>query len=426
MKKKIFTALIISLSVLTACGQEVASPTLQDVVSTTAVTTAQAVQTTAASRTIPENAVTVPPEDITVEISDTLEVYDTVAIEDVISMPEIELVEGETLIGTSEIGKQEVNVTYIYDDTLYCHPVSYEVSDTTAPVLLSSGAGSYIELYDSFDINDFVGFADNYDPDPTIEYSGYVDTTVSGTYYLEATATDKSGNETSWELDVTVTDQMPEPIDDNTRIPFEDYVAQYEDENVTFGIDVSRWQGDIDFEAVKNAGCEFVIMRIGSYYDEYTLDSCYTQNMQAAKEAGLDVGIYLYTTANTEEEIKENAQWVADQLGETELDFPVVFDWEEFYNFQQYDMSINDLNEYFELFADEMKSYGYDAMLYSSKNFLSNFWYEHSDYPIWLAHYIDETTYDGEYAMWQSTCFGKIDGIEGDVDFNILYEDKMK
>ena len=94
-------------------------------------------------------------------------------------------------------------------------------------------------------------------------------------------------------------------------------------------------------------------------------------------------------TSYSEDEIIENAQWVAEQLGDTELDFPIVFDWEEFYCYQDYDMSINDLNEYFELFADEMKSRGYEAMLYSSKNFLCNFWYEHSDYPIWLAHYID-------------------------------------
>lgn len=426
MKNKTFTGFILAASLLTGCGQEVASPTLQDTVSESVVTTALTTQVTEVSKTIPANACTTPPTDITVEITDTLEVYDDVAIEDVISMEEIELVNGEELIDTSEVGEHEAEIRYVYGDKLYCYPISYSVADTTPPLLLSSGAGSQIELYDSFDINDFVGFADNYDKDPEIEYTGYVDTTSPGTYYLEATATDKYSNETSWELDVTVTEEIPVPVDDNTRIPFEDYVAQYDDGNVTFGIDVSRWQGDIDFEAVKNAGCEFVIMRIGSYYDEYTLDSCYTQNMQAAKRAGLDVGVYIYTTANTEDEIKENAQWVAEQLGDTELDFPVVFDWEEFYNFQQYNMSINDLNEYFELFADEMKSYGYDAMLYSSKNFLCNFWYEYSDYPIWLAHYIDETTYEGEYAIWQSTCFGKIDGIEGDVDFNILYDDKMK
>ena len=89
-------------------------------------------------------------------------------------------------------------------------------------------------------------------------------------------------------------------------------------------------------------------------------------------------------------------------------------------------MSINDLNEYFKIFADELEKAGYSAMLYSSKNFLNNFWYEHSEYPVWLAHYTDRTNYTGEYAMWQMSCFGNIDGIEGDVDFNILYNDKMK
>ena len=70
-----------------------------------------------------------------------------------------------------------------------------------------------------------------------------------------------------------------------------------------------------------------------------------------------------------------------------------------------------------------MESYGYSAMLYSSKNFLNNFWYDHSDYPIWLAHYTNDTDYTGKYDMWQMSCYGKIDGIAGDVDLNILYTD---
>jgi len=133
----------------------------------------------------------------------------------------------------------------------------------------------------------------------------------------------------------------------------------------------------------------------------------------------------IYTTANTEEEAIENAEWVVENLDGKKLDLPVVFDWEEFYNFQQYDMSINDLNRYFEIFAEKIENSGFDAMLYSSKNFLCNFWYEQKEYPVWLAHYIDETTYEGEYVMWQSTNTGKIDGIEGNADFNIMYKNKM-
>ncbi|MGN0612292.1 MAG: GH25 family lysozyme, partial [Porcipelethomonas sp.] len=228
----------------------------------------------------------------------------------------------------------------------------------------------------------------------------------------------------SWELTVEVTDNIPVYEDNNTRLSFDSLKQQYGETGVKFGIDVSKWQGDIDYEAVKNAGCSFVIMRIGHYYDEIGMDEYYKANMDAAKAAGLDVGVYIYTTANTTEEIKENAAWIAEQLDGQPLDFPVVFDWEDFSNFQQYEMSINDLNELFELFASEMEKYGYSSMLYSSKNFLNNFWYEQTEYPVWLAHYTDKTTYAGDYVMWQMSCFGRIDGIEGDVDFNILYTDR--
>ena len=77
----------------------------------------------------------------------------------------------------------------------------------------------------------------------------------------------------------------------------------------------------------------------------------------------------------------------------------------------------------FELFNSEMENYGYSAMLYSSKNFLNNFWYVKNDYPVWLAHYTDSTDYVGDYDMWQMSCYGKIDGINADVDLNILYTD---
>jgi GH25 family lysozyme M1 (1,4-beta-N-acetylmuramidase) len=153
------------------------------------------------------------------------------------------------------------------------------------------------------------------------------------------------------------------------------------------------------------------------------MDKFYQNNIKKAKEAGLEIGVYLYTTANTETEIKENAKWIADTLGGQKLDFPVVFDWESFGNFQQYEMSIHDLNSYFELFNSEMENYGYSAMLYSSKNFLNNFWYVKNDYPVWLAHYTNQTDYNGVYDMWQMSCYGRIDGINADVDLNILYTD---
>lgn len=374
-----------------------------------------------------KSAITQPPEGILFKPQKDISIYENITIgqffadtyifED--TQPELE--NADELLDTDRIGICQTDVSYLYNGEYYKYPISYEVSDKIPPVVLISGNGSEVELGTDFELGDYVGYADNYDCEPELTYEGVVDTTVCGSYPLTATVKDSSGNETSWELCINVVEEISEYVDDNDRISFDSFVSQYAEKGVSFGIDVSRWQGDIDFEAVKNAGCSFVIMRIGHFYDEIGMDECYLDNMKKAKAAGLKVGVYIYTTANTEKEIKENAKWIAEILDGQKLDFPVVFDWEDFYSFQQYKMSIHDLNMYFKLFADEMEQYGYTAMLYSSKNFLNNFWYKNIEYPVWLAHYTDETDYNGEYVMWQATSCGRIDGIDGDVDLNILY-----
>ncbi len=417
MKKRIF-AYIFFAFLLTGCGQKIVQAPILEPTSSAVAENKKTV--------IEEDIITTPPQGFKLEIAEPVNVFDKVFVRDVISHPDIQVRNGSVALDTSETGDNKVEVSYIYDGKRYKHDISYTVEDTSPPVLLRSGDGSVAVMGESFDLNDHVGFADNYDRKPTLTYEGEVDMNTMGTYYLTATATDSAGNETTWDLSISVESEEPPYEDNYDRYAFEDLIADYEDENAVFGIDVSKWQYDIDFEAVKNAGCEFVIMRIGSYYDEYTLDSYFRSNMENALNAGLKVGVYIYTTANTEEEIKENVDWIVEQLDGQELDFPIVFDWEEFSSFQQYEMSINDLNNYYELFAKELEKNGYDAMLYSSKNFLNNFWYDHSDKPVWLAHFTEETDYDGRYAIWQMSSVGRIDGIEGDVDFNILYEDKAE
>lgn len=430
MKKKYIFLCIAVMCLFTGCNEEIVKQASYSEDNTIAVM-ATVTEETTGTTTVTEYVTTSPPvnkephESAILIVDDTIEVYEELTISELLIDTNVELENGDELIDTSETGTFDVMVSYTFEGELYEHSVSYSVADTTAPVLLNSGWDPYIEAGDYFDLNDFVGFADNYDPAPALTYTGYVDTSVCGVYPLTATATDSSGNFTSWDMNIEVVNEIPVPVDNNSRLSFSDFTQRYAGDNVRFGIDVSTWQGDVDFEAVKNAGCSFVIMRIGYYYDEIVMDDWFISNMQKAKAAGLDVGVYIYTTANTIDEVRENARWIVNQLDGQELDFPVAFDWENFTNFQKYEMSIHDLNSYFEAFADELELAGYSAMLYSSKNFLNNFWYNHSEeYPIWLAHYTSETDYTGEYSMWQMSCFGRIDGIAGDVDFNILYTDK--
>ncbi len=421
--KKNYILFILATLLLTGCGQSISQePYFTDSSIQVMVTE----PLTQPSETAVSDICRKAPDGITITANVKPEVYDKLTVSQLVDRSDIKLINGSDLVDTSKTGILSIDILYNYNNKLYEHPISYTVVDTTAPVLLNSGEYSVVESGTDFDLNEYVGFADNYDSSPVLTYEGVVDTSVCGVYPLTATVTDLSDNETSWELNVEVVSEIPEPEDNNTRISFEDFTRQYSEDGVRLGIDVSRWQGDIDFEAVKNAGCSFVIMRIGHYYDEIGIDEYYKKNMEEAKKAGLDVGVYIYTTANTKEEICDNARWIADQLDNQKLDFPVIFDWEDFSNFQQYKMSIHDLNELFELFSTEMEKYGYSSMLYSSKNFLNNLWYEHADYPTWLAHYTDKTDYSGDYAMWQMSCFGQIEGIDGDVDLNVLYTDKIK
>ena len=142
----------------------------------------------------------------------------------------------------------------------------------------------------------------------------------------------------------------------------------------------------------------------------------------AARHAGLKVGVYFYSYDSNENDVRASAAWIIKTLGEKPLDLPVAFDWEDFGVFQSYDMSFYGLNKLYDAFAGEITAAGYDCMLYGSKNYLEKIWTDTKERPVWLAHYTDKTDYGDPYMMWQASCTGRINGIKGDVDMDILYE----
>lgn len=362
------------------------------------------------------------PEPVIVGL-DRVEVYDTITVADFIIESEAEIVNGDDLIDTSRTGEIEISVSYLQGDVVLEKKMSCMVEDTETPLILNTGWNPYHKTGTAFDLNDYVGFADNYDRSPVLTYEGSVDPDTAGDYPITATITDSSGNQTSWDMCIYVVDELPNPPDTNERIDFGDFMAAYAGEGRQFGIDVSTWQGDIDFNAVKEAGCSFVMIRIGYYYDDIVMDDHFYDNIQGARDAGLDIGVYFYTTDNSVDDIREHARWIAETLGGETTDLPIAFDWEEFTNFQKYGMNIRDLNQLYLAFSDEMGNYGYETMLYSSKNFLNNIWSSDikNSSPVWLAHYVDETDYDGDFYIWQQSSCGRIPGIYGDVDMNIMY-----
>ena len=112
---------------------------------------------------------------------------------------------------------------------------------------------------------------------------------------------------------------------------FADFIKNYKNDKTKIGIDVSSWQGNIDFTKVKEAGVEFVIIRVGSsrgINGEYFLDKQFEQNIKGFNEVGIPVGIYYYSYANSESQAIADAKWVLDQINGYQIDLPIAYDWE--------------------------------------------------------------------------------------------------
>ncbi|SFC73134.1 GH25 family lysozyme [Ruminococcus albus] len=363
------------------------------------------------------------PDKINVGCMDTVEVYQRIRLKDFVFDSNAKLKNGDEYLKTDETGEQEVTLRMELDGGEAEKKVKYNVVDTTPPVMLL-GDDISLSVGDDFNIDDYVSYADNLDRAPVLTVEGDVDTSAEGSYPLTLYIDDASGNRLTRYINVNVgvpSSSSDDETYDDSAIEFGDFVENYSADGREFGIDVSRWQGDIDFDAVAEAGCKFVIIRMGYGESGGTdLDEYYYNNIEGATEAGLKVGVYFYSTDTTIEGARATAKKIVKTLDGHKLDFPVAFDWEEFQSFQRYGMSIHDLSEVYEAFASELEKNGYAAMLYSSKNFLELFWENKNDRPIWVAHYVEETTYEGDWYIWQRCGTGRIDGINGAVDLNVL------
>ena len=300
------------------------------------------------------------------------------------------------------------------------------IEDHQAPVFLAFDSAPQVEVGKEFDIHKFMGYADDVDRDVAMEVSGTVDTSTEGTYPVKITLTDDAGHTTSKSMDVKVVTTKSKSGGNSKTENFSDFINTYKTEETSVGIDISRWQEAVDFEKVKNAGCEFVYMRIGGLDDgELYTDRYYQANIAGAKAAGLKIGIYWHAEESTPEEVKKSVEYLCNVLGGEPVDYPIAYDWEDFMNFERYGMNLQDINDCFTAFANEMHARGFSACLYGSKNYLENVWTNETNQHIWLAHYTSSTSYAGEHFMWQHSCTGRIDGVNGDVDLDVLYNKKV-
>lgn len=206
---------------------------------------------------------------------------------------------------------------------------------------------------------------------------------------------------------------------------------------VSNGIDVSKWQGKIDWSSVKKSGIEFAIIRVGYRAENGKIypDANADYNIQQAQKADILVGVYFFSTAVNTQEATEEAAFVADAIKGYKISYPVVYDCEGYENSdsRMHSLSAKERTENAVSFLSYIEKQGYTGMFYASKGALENSSYWdisklEKNYKIWLAHYpsptypqVENPSYSGKYDMWQYTNRGVVSGIEGNCDMVVSY-----
>lgn len=338
----------------------------------------------------------------------------------------------DAVIDTEKLGEKRVEFGYVNARKKHhTRELALKIVDVTAPKIYGE---SYYTVNVGYagDLTDLMMSGDDLDDSPLREIVGEYNVNEVGSYDLEYVVRDASGNETRKDFTLRVKEADKSGgavVAETPKLEIAEVIREHKTAETKIGIDVSQWQGEIDWRKVKAAGVEFAMIRVGyqkGYGGEYVLDPYFRANMAGATELGLPVGVYFYSYADSVEEAKSQAEWVVQQLGDFEVKLGVAFDWEDWGNFNKVKMSFYKINRVAETFLDTIAELGakatlpYEGMLYGSKVYLERIW-QLDKYPIWLAQYYDRVTYEGDYMIWQMSDSGRVDGIEGDVDIDVMY-----
>lgn len=195
-------------------------------------------------------------------------------------------------------------------------------------------------------------------------------------------------------------------------------------------IDVSSHNGEIDWNKVRESGVDGAMIRLGYRgYGDATIveDECFQKNIVGAKNAGLKVGVYFFSQATTPEEAIEEAEYVTEKIWGRGVSLPVAFDMEPFMGNERFlNHDIKSKTEMADAFLKVITKFGYEPILYGNPTWLTNDVdiSKLTEYPIWLAHYTYSTEWPYMFRMWQFTSQGRVNGISGDVDLNIIFDKK--
>lgn len=211
-----------------------------------------------------------------------------------------------------------------------------------------------------------------------------------------------------------------------------------ETDEITTGIDVARYQGTIDWNRVATSSVDFAMVRLGyrsSADGTIVEDSNARYNLQEAQKNDIMLGAYFFSTAVSEEEAIEEANWAADLIDQYSITYPVAYDCEGYQepDSRQHGMSVKERTDIALAFLKQIEKRGYEGMFYSSKNELEgDAQWETSriekDHKIWVAQYpasaypvTEASSYTGTHNMWQYTTNGVVPGIAQNVDMNVAY-----
>lgn len=333
-----------------------------------------------------------------------------------------------TLVDTNTVGKRKVQVSYYnhygFIENKY---VEIEIKDITPPTVVVNST-YYAEKGDKYNLLDKIFCADDYDDNVSCQITGDYNFDKVGKYPLKIVATDHSNNVTSKSFSLVISDKTDtikdkQPSLVTTTTDFKNIYKKYKTNNTLIGLDLSKWQEQVDFDKIKTQGVEFVMLKIGGQSEKsgkLELDPYFINNIEEALKRDLKVGVYFYSHATSTDEARKQAGWVVKNLKEYHLSLPIAFDWENWNQYTSYHLSFHTLNNIANTFFTTLETKNYQTMLYSSKYYLDTVWYK-EEYNIWLAHYTTDSKDKAEYNMWQLCNDGKIEGIDNLVDIDILY-----
>ncbi len=230
---------------------------------------------------------------------------------------------------------------------------------------------------------------------------------------------------------VLINPYLPKHEYDFTKLVCQSNLMKYyEDGKKTsyVGVDISKFQDYVDFVKLKKAGIEFVMIRVGARgygTGQLILDEYFSDNIKRASDAGLEIGVYFYSQAITEDEAKEEAKMVIESLGDYQITYPVAFYMELVDN----DTARTDVltreqkTSIAKAFLGDIAAAGYKTMIYGDKEWLIKEidMSKLTAYDVWLSQNEDIPDYPYKFAMWQYDFDGSVDGIAGYVNLNISF-----